>query len=379
MLTAYSYIPLTLRYAGPGGTAAFIRIAFGRGLLAASINVLLILSYVAIMSVYAVALASYSLPYLPPGSRAVAGHVIASLAVIVLGLVNFAGAALVERLGLVFNVGKLGVLGLFIVGGFVIGQLDWGRLEPKAWSPASTIVASGMLGFLAYEGFELIANASNDIIDPKRTLPIAFLGSVIVAIIIYMLALSSRSVTCHSMRSLRQGILASRLRPVASSDRSASPLWPPARFSASASAINADYFGAAKLPVMLSLHEELPSVFHRSIHGKSVVSLATIGVLALIAVNALGLHAISAATSGGFLVVYAAVNMAAIKLAPETGGGRIVPGLAAALCVIALAVMIIEFLSDPATVDSGIAVGAIVLIAVLIEAACRAAAGRGSS
>ena len=140
------------------------------------------------MSVYAVALASYSLPYLPPESRAIAGHVIASLAVIVLGLVNFAGAALIERLGLVFNVGKLGVLGLFIVGGLVIGQLDWGRLEPAAWAPASTIVASGMLGFLAYEGFELIANASNDIIDPKRTLPIAFLGSVIAAIIIYMLA-----------------------------------------------------------------------------------------------------------------------------------------------------------------------------------------------
>ena len=53
LLTAYSYIPLTLRYPGPGGTAAFIRIAFGRGLLAASINVLLILSYVAIMGVYA--------------------------------------------------------------------------------------------------------------------------------------------------------------------------------------------------------------------------------------------------------------------------------------------------------------------------------------
>ena len=379
LLTAYSYIPLTLRYPGPGGTAAFIRIAFGRGLLAASINVLLILSYVAIMSVYAVALASYSLPYLPPGSRAVAGHVIASLAVIVLGLVNFAGAALIERLGLVFNVGKLGVLGLFIVGGFVIGQLDWGRLEPAAWAPASSIVASGMLGFLAYEGFELIANASNDIIDPKRTLPIAFLGSVIAAIIIYMLAFM---VAIGHMSF--DAIIAARDFGVSAA---ASSFLGPTGFTimaagailASASAINADYFGAAKLPVMLSLHEELPSVFHRSIHGKSVVSLATVGVLALIAVNALGLHAISAATSGGFLVVYAAVNIAAIKLAPETGGGRIVPGLAAALCIIALAVMIIEFLSDPATVDSGIAVGAIVLIAVLIEAACRAAAGRGSS
>ena len=88
LLTAYSYIPLTLRYPGPGGTVAFIRTAFGRGLLAASINVLLILSYVAIICAYAGALASYSLPYLPPASRGVAAHVIASLAVIALGLVN---------------------------------------------------------------------------------------------------------------------------------------------------------------------------------------------------------------------------------------------------------------------------------------------------
>ena len=36
LLTAYSYIPLTLRYRERGGTVAFIRNAFGRGLLAAS-------------------------------------------------------------------------------------------------------------------------------------------------------------------------------------------------------------------------------------------------------------------------------------------------------------------------------------------------------
>jgi uncharacterized protein len=140
LLTAYSYIPLTLRYRERGGTVAFIRIAFGRGLLAGSINVLLILSYVAIMGVYAGALASYSLPYLPPGSRVVAGHVIASLAVIALGLVNFAGAAQMERLELVFNVGKLAVLALFIIGVLLLVSsigADWnlppGRRPRPSW------------------------------------------------------------------------------------------------------------------------------------------------------------------------------------------------------------------------------------------------------
>jgi L-asparagine transporter-like permease len=31
-----------------------------------------------------------------------------------------------------------------------------------------------MLIFLNYEGFELIANASRDVADPKRSLPIAY-------------------------------------------------------------------------------------------------------------------------------------------------------------------------------------------------------------
>ena len=98
LLTAYSYVRLTLRYPGPGGTVSFIRLAFGRGVLAATMNVLLILSYIAIMGVYAAALASYLAPYLPSGSQAVAMHVIASLAIITFGLVNFAGASVRQHL-----------------------------------------------------------------------------------------------------------------------------------------------------------------------------------------------------------------------------------------------------------------------------------------
>ena len=110
LLTAYSYVRLTLRYPGPGGTVSFIRLAFGRGVLAATMNVLLILSYIAIMGVYAAALASYLAPYLPSGSQAVAMHVIASLAIITFGLVNFAGASVRQHLESALNVSKLSAL-----------------------------------------------------------------------------------------------------------------------------------------------------------------------------------------------------------------------------------------------------------------------------
>ena len=146
LVTAYSYIGLTLRYPGPGGTVGFLRTAFGTGIVPAGLSVLLVLSYVAIMSVYASALASYSVNYLPEAMRPAAQHIIASVAVVLFGVINFLGAALMEKLETVFNVGKLGVLALFIVAGFLVGQLEWTRLEPAAWAPTSTIVASGMLG-----------------------------------------------------------------------------------------------------------------------------------------------------------------------------------------------------------------------------------------
>ena len=44
LLTAYSYLKLTLRYPGQGGTVEFLNRAFGTGLFTGSSNILLCLS-----------------------------------------------------------------------------------------------------------------------------------------------------------------------------------------------------------------------------------------------------------------------------------------------------------------------------------------------
>lgn len=371
LLTSYSYIGLTLRFPGPGGTVSFITQGFGSGLLAAAVNVLLILSYVAIMAVYASALAGYTLPYLPQSWRPAAAHVIASAALAVLGLINFAGPGLVQKSEGLFNAGKLAVLAIFIIGGLVAPGLDWSRLAPEAWAPPMAIVASGMIGFLAYEGFELIANASARISNPERTLPIAFLGSVVIAIVIYALAF----IVGLGHLPLDQLIAAQNAAISAAAASFLGPfgfaLMAVGAVLASASAITADYFGASRLPPQLATMRELPSALHRSLKRQSVRSLAAIGLLALLAVNAMPIAALSSATSGGFLLVFAAVNAAAFKLAPQTGAVRLVPALGALLCLAALAITLWQFLSDPATMMQAAAIAAIVLLALGIEALFR--------
>ena len=50
----------------------------------------------------------------------------------------------------------------------------------REWVGPVDIFVTGMLVFLSYEGFELIANASPQVTNPARALPIAFFGSVLV-------------------------------------------------------------------------------------------------------------------------------------------------------------------------------------------------------
>jgi len=63
--------------------------------------------------------------------------------------------------------------------------MEWDRLGPRNFVTPLGLVAGAMLIFLNYEGFELIANASRDVADPERSLPIAYIGGVL--IVIYVL------------------------------------------------------------------------------------------------------------------------------------------------------------------------------------------------
>lgn len=371
LLTAYSYIGLTLAYPGPGGTVSFITRAFGDGLFSATVNVLLILSYVAIMAVYAFALAGYSEPYLPDALRWTGTHLISSVALIVLALVNFVGPGLVQRSESLFNVGKLAVLAVFIIGGLTLPGLDWNRLAPQSWASPMAIISAGMIGFLAYEGFELIANASDRIVNPRRVLPIAFMGSVLIAIVVYGLAFIVGLGHLPLDRLLAAKDFAISEAAGSFLGHYGFALMAVGAVLASASAITADYFGASRLPPELTTFNKLPSAFHRSLNQRRTRSLVIIGVLALLGVNFVSIEALSSATSGGFLMVYAAVNVAAWRLAPHTGARPFVPALAALLCVAALAITLWQFLTTPGSALQALAIGGIVVVALAIEGLSR--------
>src|SRR5664280_1190593 len=168
LLTARSYALLSTSYPSRGGTVTFINRGFGPGLFSGGINVLLWLSYIVMLSLYSQAFGSYAASFLPDAQYELGKHLFLTAAVVLIAVLNVAGASTVARAERYVVAIKIAILLLFVVvGAFGVSTA---RLSPDQWSPPLSLVAGGMIVFLAYEGFELIANTAEDVVNPARTL-----------------------------------------------------------------------------------------------------------------------------------------------------------------------------------------------------------------
>lgn len=348
LLTAYSYLRLSVTYPSRGGTVKFINQAFGEGVFTGSLNVLLIMSYVVLLAVYAYAFATYTAATFFPKADYNFWHTVLTCAImIVLALVNFIGPSIAERSEGFFNVSKLLILIAFVVMGLFAGELSFERLSPADWVSAPTIIATGMLVFISYEGFELIANVSDQVRDKERNLGLAYFGSVITAMVFYMfiIVVVIGHLSFESIAASRDYALSAAAQVFIG--KTGFILLSVGAILATASAINAGLFGASKLPRMLAKEGEAPERYEKKIWGRTPVGLLVITVLVLIIANFLDLHALAAAASSGFIITFLMVNIANAKLAKETKSRRWICILGALVCFAALVILLIQIGRNP--------------------------------
>lgn len=347
LLTAYSYVHLSLTYPGKGGTVTFIERGFGSGLFGSSMNVLLVFSYVVLLAVYADAFGTYAANFFPPDQRHYWHVGLRSGVLVLMAVINLLGPSLVDRSEGFFNVGKLGILVVFVIAGLAGSGLTFSRLGPSDWVPLPKVISSGMLVFLSYEGFELVANASDRVRNPRRNLPLAYYGSVGTAIVLYFFIIVV-TLGYLSFDALNQ---ASNYPLSAAAEvfmgKPGFLLLSVGAILATASAINAGIFGASKLPITLAQMGEAAGIWDREVWQRHPAGLMYVTFAALLISNLLNLHAMSAAASAGFLVIFALVNVANARLARQTDSKKWISQAAAVACVLALATMIFQILREP--------------------------------
>jgi amino acid transporter len=375
LLTSYSYLKLTLRYPGEGGTVQFLNQAFGNGITTGAANILLLLSYVVLVAVYAYAFGSYGAGFFPEETRAFWTHALISGVIVGLLILGAFGSALVLRSENLFNAIKMLLLLGFIVAGLST-PMEWSRLGPENYVPPMSLVAGAMLIFLNYEGFELIANASKDIANPKRSLPIAYIGGVLAVILIYMLIvvvvvghLSFAEVAHGSDQAL--SVAAEQFM-----GRTGFVVIAIAALLATSSAINATFYSSGRLAYIIAKTGELPKEMERSIRGQHLEGTIYMAVLALLVANFVPLEAIATMGSAGFLLLFMGVNIANVRLARETGSRAWVSVLAALSTAIALGMLCVQVEENPATRNHLWILIGMIALAFAIEIIYRKSSGR---
>jgi len=312
LLTANSYVHLTLAFPDRGGTVTFLNEAFGTGMLSGGLNVMLWLSYLVMLALYAQAFGSYGASFLAGPVQPLARHVLLSAVVVTITGLNVLGADVVGRAETVIVGLKVAILLLFVGAGALAVHGD--RLAPAAWSPPLALAAGGMLIFLAYEGFELIANAAEDVTTPRTTLPRAYHLAVgfVVALYVAVALVAVGAVPAATLVDAKDYALA-----VA------------ARMLSTASAINASLYGAARVSFVIARSGELPEALERKVWNRPIEGLLITGGATLVLANLVPLASIAAVGSAGFLLIFTFVNVAAGRLSGRTGARRSFAWLAA--------------------------------------------------
>ena len=372
LLTSYSYAKLAVAYPSEGGTVEFINQAFGGGILTGALNVLLWISYIIMLSLYAYAFGSYGSSFFPEALQPIIKHLMISVIIILLTVLNILGSTLVGEaeewiVGL-----KLGILILFIAVGF------WGvsmtNLDPGQWTPIPDLMAGGMIIFLAYEGFELIANSAGDVKNAARILPRAFYTSVIFVILLYILvsAVTVGNLPVIKIVAAKDYALAEAARPFLG--QFGFTLIAIAALLSTASGINATLYGTARVCYIIAKDGELPETLERKIWKRPIEGLLITAGLALLVANLFNLTSISLMGSAGFLLIFATVNLANAKLHNHTRSKSWFSYVGMAACFGALATLLWQrAITYPKEL---IVFVVLVILSILIEGIYRAATGR---
>jgi hypothetical protein len=343
LLTSYSYAKLSVSYQSEGGTVAFVDAAFGHNLLSGSVNLMLWLSYLVTISLYAVAFSSYGATFFSHSSSLL-NHTLISVAIILPAIINLVSASFVSKSETFIVFIKIVLLVVIIVSG--ASYVDTERFSPEHWGSSLSIVVAGMIIFVAYEGFELIANAAEEIKEPKKNLPRAFYSSVIFVIILYVLIalISVGTVPEDTLLKAKDYALAIAAKPALG--QVGFTIVAVAALLATFSAINATIYGNARLGFIIASEGELPKVLKREKRDIPFMGVVFTLGLSLFIANSINLDQIAIIGSASFLLIFFIVNVSAYKLSDAIGASKVLTAVSALFTFLALVTLMLHTYSS---------------------------------
>jgi len=326
LLTGLSYARLGLVFQSSGGSFTYLEHAFSHQNIAAIGGWLLLVGYVGTMSLYAYTFGVYGSAMLGDnGSSAVMHHLLETLILLTFLGVNLYGIKASGTSELLIVTVKVIILLLFALIGLFYVKSD--HLLPVINQGYNGVIMGAALIFVAYEGFELIPNAINEMEDPQRHLKPAIVWSIAITIAIYVLVsiVAVGNLLPEEINKYKEYALAVAAKPFLG--QAGFLLIGLAALFSTASAINATLFGTARLGMIMATEKSLPKAFgfRRKQNNIPWASLVAITAVTLVFVNLANLTIISSFASSTFLLIFALINLSAWRLRDKIGGNVLMP------------------------------------------------------
>lgn len=340
LFTVMSYAELSSAIPRAGGAYNFARVGFGRGTSFLAGWMGWFASSVA-GSLYAVTFAIYTVRFLNVlgtfGSLPVALPVVEKTVAVIVTVfflyINYMGVSETGKVGAIFTLGQTLFLVLIGLVGIIVSLKDPSRFQnfkpflPHGWD--KLLITMGFT-YIAFEGFEVIAQTGDETINPRRNLPRAMLYSICIVTFTYV------SVVFASIVAVKAGQEGVDMEPwqwigqfkERGFGESVSRLMPAGNFLltlavifASTSALNATIYSATRISYALGRDHMLPPFFANisKVRKTPWVALLFTGGIVIVVAVLLPTMDVASSASIMFLFLFFLVNLCAIKIRRNMG------------------------------------------------------------
>ena len=187
LCAAYSYVKLAMLYKDEGATYSFFKKTFPRSrFAAAAIGWLVAFGYISTLALYAFTFSSYFCTAFSIDDFPWIHQLVAGLVILLFAMVNLISVKGMGELEDVMVYAK--IILMVLVSALLTWKGDIQQALPliETHSSWASILMIAAVTFVAYEGFQLVIHAYNEVDAPERNIPRAIYGAIVVATFLYV-------------------------------------------------------------------------------------------------------------------------------------------------------------------------------------------------
>jgi len=325
-LAAYSYVKLGVYYQDEGATYSFYKRTFPKSPFAASlIGWWVIFGYISTLALYAYTFSAYAISNLDFAGNELIRKIVAGAIISTFTLINIWS---VKGMGKVEDLMVYTKLIILVIISFILITHSQTTLpvllQNNSEISVLSILIMASITFVAYEGFQLVINAANEMQEPEKSIPKAIYSALFLATLIYIVISIGAILTIpfDSIIQNKEYALAAGAEKILG--HWGTDLVIIGALLATSSAINGTLFGASRQMAVIAHDGYLPNLLAKRKRNIPTYAIISMALLAFSLILAGDLEVILEFGSVTFLLVSLLMAFANYKIRDLTNSSTII-------------------------------------------------------